>query len=1211
MRRGGCMALMAFALVGVLAAAELQLEDFASRAGWVVAPGDEDELTAKIRSSGSTWKGSAELEVCDADGKRLQVQSQPCVIAADGIGTLKFRIKFAKKTGERLMRLRLYEKLAHDSPTRLAEERSLMVAGADCAFIIFNREPVARGMEFVRERCGPKGIVTRGYKRTVWEPHYGSHEQGWWRSLRMNLTDKAFQQGAAPVVDVQVRFRQPAEAPVNISLDGTKGGFYANGWGGRGEGYVKDPPLKLLEAKVDDAVFAHSQRNPAEPGWANGCDLRFNVCNAGEIRSIVVRRYAMTENVDWRRMVRHVGVALAADGKSLVNFVATPGAKVEARLRFANRAGVPFAGKARLSLRTAYDAPVWERESPVSLSARSEDAIAVPIDTTGLRKGVYVLRSEIAGLITTETLFAVCDKEKIPFAKPGDFLYGSGVGGTWKDGYRLDWAEFMGVDLIRNCVRDERQDSRDNLNAAIAELKRRGFPCGHLIMDPPYRQNAEERQKAIASACEFLRWAASAHRDWLKYFEMGNEPDLTFFYPGSPAEYVTGMTALARAVKQGNQAAVTMNGGLCFHGADGWRRAHEIVKSTPDNLLDAWAYHGHGIGANAERNAWERQLRAVKDGGKKIMPFIETESGMFASDPATWRRQAQTAVEKIVYAQSKGAPTFLWFNIHMYGGDWGYTTVEREHEPRPAVLAFRTMTKRLKGLRFVKTLDLLAPEAEAYCFAAPDGRRALVLWSDRGVVTRTVSLGAPVAEATVYDLYDNPEKATMVTLGLVQVTVGSDPAFVVWRATNPMTEVTLPKPLLALPTELPLVPGRPAGWVATVRNPTDAELGGELKLSLMGNAPIGFTAPVIPVRVPGGGEARVNVKFEVKNVAASFWPRQWQVFLPVSGDVDLTQFTSIPKEVEGNKGKVQGRVGFVAKDGMLDLGAINGGFAEKMQALCFAEVEAPRDMEAECGASADWWMQWFVNGKEAFSTLDRGNGGPQGVLTHRFKMHLRQGRNLLAVRVLSGSDGWKFYAGGPDEVAAEERARTGNRDGVRVEFIADGKVLGRESLPTRLLRPLDRAEPGLEGTPDKWDALAPDFIIEDHVINVFAAVPDDTRHWHGKDDFSGKVWLRDIGGQMLVMVKVRDDVAKAGDGVKVRVALPGNATVIKEFIAKGVRNDSAKTTAYVVTVPKKELGHERFAISVRIEDDDWGELKQYAAWGSGTDGVDWFQTWCR
>src|SRR3954468_9298972 len=91
------------------------------------------------------------------------------------------------------------------------------------------------------------------------------------------------------------------------------------------------------------------------------------------------------------------------------------------------------------------------------------------------------------------------------------------------------------------------------------------------------------------------------------------------------------------------------------------------------------------------------------------------------------------------------------------GGDCGYTTIEREREPRPAVLAQRAMVTVLRGLRHQRELDLAAAGAEAHGFAADDGRRALVLWSDQGALTRTIAIGPGCTALVRTDLYGNAE----------------------------------------------------------------------------------------------------------------------------------------------------------------------------------------------------------------------------------------------------------------------------------------------------------------------------------------------------------------------------------------------------------------------------------------------------------------------
>lgn len=295
----------------------------------------------------------------------------------------------------------------------------------------------------------------------------------------------------------------------------------------------------------------------------------------------------------------------------------------------------------------------------------------------------------------------------------------------------------------------------------------------------------------------------------------------------------------------------------------GWRRAHELVDKLPGEMVDAWAYHGHGPGAQAERNAWNRQDKAVRDAGKAGRDYIATESGLYANDPATWRRQAQTIVEKVVFAQSKGAPTFFWFNIHISGSDGGYTTVERNHEPRPAVLAHRTMVKCLKGLRHAGELDLSAPQAEAHYFAAADRRRALVLWSDRGEITRTMSIGAGCSKLRLVDLYGNVSRAVEAAPGLVQVGIDADPVFLTWDTGDRDHRVVVPPPPVALPEKLSVVPGRVARLPVTVRNPTDAALSTSVRFVTVGKAPVRVTSGEQKLTVGPRGEKATTVDVAV------------------------------------------------------------------------------------------------------------------------------------------------------------------------------------------------------------------------------------------------------------------------------------------------------------------------------------------------------------
>ena len=1173
-----------------------------STSHWVVRPGGSDSLRIELKNDADReWRGIVRVELCDADGRPVDAHEQKARVAAGATATASQALSLAKcEAGEHLVRVRLLRGARGNRRQDAGCERSLAVASDEHAFILFEREPVARGLEFDRTNLAPAQITARGLSRWIWRAHWRTAEQGWWRSVRMSFTDDAFRNGAAPVVDIDIRFRQPAEAPVNVSVNRRDGnGAVSSGWGGRGKDYVKDPPIKRLFAQVDDAKFDRGKRDdlPKENA-ANGCDIRYNACTAdGEIRSIFVKRYDLTGDVDWSRLLRRTGVDLGR-----TNFVFEPGTRVNARVKLRNRARVPFRSRASVTLSTAYDELLWEKTHSLTIPPESDDALAVPIETADMRYGVYILRTAIGDHGSTETLFAVSDTDEIPHAKDGEFLYGTDAGGSYDKGYNLDWAEFMGMDMIRNCARGGQLD-RKSLTAAVAELKRRGLR-GHIMMDPGWHPKPDERAKKNAEIVEFLSWAAKTHGEFLKWYELGNEPDLPFFYAGPTDAYVEGYKPMYRAVKANDPDSVVMNGGLCFHGKDGNRRAHELVRKLPGEMVDAWAYHGHGPGAQAERNAWNRQDEAVRAVGKGDRDYIETESGLFANDPATWRRQAQTIVEKVVFAQSKGAPTFFWFNLHMGGGDWGYTTVEREHEPRPAVLAHRTMAKHLKGLKHAYGLDLAASRSEAHLFAAPDSRRALVLWSDRGEITRTIDVGPGCTRLRRIDLYGNASPAVEAAPGLVQMSIDADPVYLTWSTGDPKHRVHVPPPPLSLPDKLRVVPGRAARLPVTVRNPTASLLSTTLRFTTVGEAPVEVASAAPRLDVPARGSKTATVEIDVKAVTPSLWPRQWTVFVPVPGDVDLAGFRDIPSSIESRGHTLRPRVGI--PDGCdLDLGRINGGYAEKKQALCFAWVESDAERTVEIGAAADWWMEWFVNGERVYSTMDRGNQAPYKVLSHVFRARLRRGRNLVAVKVLSGSAGWRLVSGGPDEVAAARRERKGVRDALRVEVLVDGKLLAREPVPVEVLRPVDR----LEGAP-AWRDLAPDGQLGE-VTNLFKAIPDRAR-WHkGPADLSGDIWLRVRGRDLVVAVLVRDDVRKPGDACRVQIATGPALGAPRDVPVTSTRDDKDKETLYVATIPRDGIGADRFAVQVRVEDDDWGELKQHATWGAGDEPEAWFQAWLR
>ena len=283
---------------------------YTSKAGWVVPPDGEDRVRVSLRSD-TAWEGIVRLDLCDAGGKLVRSSEQATTIPAGGEAAVEQTVSLrGRPAGEHLLRWRLLSGPKADRKQDAGWERSLMVAGAQHAFILLDREPVARGIELIRQNVQPVEITTGGLKRWVWKSTFGSAAQGWWRSHRFTITDLAFQNGAAPVADVEAWSVHRADAPLNLAADTRTGGITESGWGGRGTGYNEDPPWKQLVARIDDALFAGG-KTPSKPedNAASGCDVRYNACTAdGELRSLVVTRYDLTDKPLWPRLLRLQGV---------------------------------------------------------------------------------------------------------------------------------------------------------------------------------------------------------------------------------------------------------------------------------------------------------------------------------------------------------------------------------------------------------------------------------------------------------------------------------------------------------------------------------------------------------------------------------------------------------------------------------------------------------------------------------------------------------------------------------------------------------------------------------------------------------------------------------------------------------------------------------------------------------------------------------------
>ena len=141
-----------------------------------------------------------------------------------------------------------------------------------------------------------------------------------------------------------------------------------------------------------------------------------------------------------------------------------------------------------------------------------------------------------------------------------------------------------------------------------------------------------------------------------------------------------------------------------------------------------------------------------------------------------------------------------------------------------------------------------------------------------------------------------------------------------------------------------------------------------------------------------------NVSFAVND--------EWKVFTDVEAPAS---FDKVPATLEMRQfGAVAPQV-VKMKEGLLNLASLAGKFKERDCAMLYNEFASEKAGAMRIGVSADYWMELYINGKLAFSTMDKGNESSEyAPEDHPLDIHVNAGSNIIAVKVLAGSAGWRF-----------------------------------------------------------------------------------------------------------------------------------------------------------------------------------------------------------
>ncbi|PAW79905.1 MAG: hypothetical protein B9S32_00850 [Verrucomicrobia bacterium Tous-C9LFEB] len=139
---------------------------------------------------------------------------------------------------------------------------------------------------------------------------------------------------------------------------------------------------------------------------------------------------------------------------------------------------------------------------------------------------------------------------------------------------------------------------------------------------------------------------------------------------------------------------------------------------------------------------------------------------------------------------------------------------------------------------------------------------------------------------------------------------------------------------------------------------------------------------------------------------------EWVFFLKPA---EILSYSQIPEKLFQADGKEILAQKIKLSGSFIDLAEqTKGNFEEKSAAILYNEFSSERAGVMRIGVSADYWMEIYINGTPVFNTLKSGNAGkPYTPDAFSFDVPIKVGKNLLAVKVLAGADGWRFVYGAP------------------------------------------------------------------------------------------------------------------------------------------------------------------------------------------------------
>ncbi len=413
---------------------------------------------------------------------------------------------------------------------------------------------------------------------------------------------------------------------------------------------------------------------------------------------------------------------------------------------------------------TSYDGASQKVSGKLTLTAGATAIlpIAERLPERGLWYVDYTLKPEEGSVLADRISFAYLDPAGPRKGPPNGMLFSvdGGVSSTENLGERdrdIELASLCGIDVCRCTLQFRDAEPEEGhwdeaafrrFDDAVNLAAKRGMTvqfilCYNARWDaPPNKRDSAQFTDWLFSEPKpdawraYVRAVVNRYHDRVKYWEVWNEADIAQFWTGTSDQYLELLKIAHEEIKKIDPSLQVMTCGFAHFnyvpqdGADFIQAVAE--EGAPD--YDILAIHLHGPFDQFQYavDVPLRDIRAKLHPSKPVY-FNETAISRETGD----HPPVEMVWEKLVYAWSKGAMGYTWYNLRdgyldlkKGGHPWGMFT--QDYYPTPTYVSYNTLVTYLRDKTYAGSLDL-GTGFYAYRFAGSNGS-AIVSWSGRDIV---------------------------------------------------------------------------------------------------------------------------------------------------------------------------------------------------------------------------------------------------------------------------------------------------------------------------------------------------------------------------------------------------------------------------------------------------------------------------------------------